>query len=73
MNMRTRERFREKLRNGELEDREIEIEVKNTKTPMMQVFGPGGMEEMGMNLQDMLGEIMGGKGKKRPKRKLYYI
>jgi ATP-dependent HslUV protease ATP-binding subunit HslU len=68
LNMRTRERFREKLRNGELEDREIEIEVKNTKTPMMQVFGPGGMEEMGMNLQDMLGN-MGGKGKKA-KRKL---
>ena len=55
LNERTRERFREKLKNGELEDREIEIEVKNSKTPMMQVFGPGGMEEMGMNLQDMLG------------------
>lgn len=68
LNMRTRERFREKLKNGELEDREIEIEVKNSKTPMMQVFGPGGMEEMGMNLQDMLGN-MGGKGKKN-KRKL---
>ena len=68
LNERTRERFREKLKNGELEDREIEIEVKNSKTPMMQVFGPGGMEEMGMNLQDMLGN-MGGKGKKA-KRKL---
>jgi ATP-dependent HslUV protease ATP-binding subunit HslU len=68
LNERTRERFREKLQNGELEDREIEIEVKNSKTPMMQVFGPGGMEEMGMNLQDMLGN-MGGKGKKA-KRKL---
>lgn len=67
LNVRTRERFREKLRNGELEDREIEIEVKNTKTPMMQVFGPGGMEEMGMNLQDMLGNM--GKNKKA-KRKL---
>ncbi|MEP1151201.1 MAG: ATP-dependent protease ATPase subunit HslU [Balneola sp.] len=68
LNVRTRERFREKLKNGELENREIEIEVKNSKTPMMQVFGPGGMEEMGMNLQDMLGN-MGGKGKKG-KRKL---
>ncbi|MEQ9089604.1 MAG: ATP-dependent protease ATPase subunit HslU [Balneola sp.] len=67
LNVRTRERFREKLRNGELEEREIEIEVKNTKTPMMQVFGPGGMEEMGMNLQDMLGNM--GKNKKA-KRKL---
>lgn len=67
LNMRTRERFREKLKNEELEDREIEIEVKNSKTPMMQVFGPGGMEEMGMNLQDMLGN-MGGKGKKATRK-----
>lgn len=65
LNERTRERFREKLRNGELEDREIEIEVKNNKTPMMQVFGPGGMEEMGMNIQDMLGNIGGNKTSKR--------
>lgn len=67
LNERTRERFREKLINGELDDRKIEIEVKSSKTPMMQVFGPGGMEEMGMNLQDMLGNI----GKKnKSKRKV---
>ncbi|SMO96124.1 ATP-dependent protease ATPase subunit HslU [Gracilimonas mengyeensis] len=68
LNERTRERFREKLRNGELEDREIEIEVKSSKSPMMQVFGPQGMEEMGINLQDMLGNL--GKGGKKSKRKL---
>ncbi|MAO64491.1 MAG: HslU--HslV peptidase ATPase subunit [Balneola sp.] len=69
LNERTRERFREKLRNGELEDREIEIEVKASKgSPMMQVFGPQGMEEMGINLQDMLGNL--GKGGKKTKRKL---
>ncbi len=66
LNERTRERFREKLQNGDLEDREIEIEVKNKKTPMMQVFGPGGMEEMGMNLQDMLGNM--GKNNKSKKK-----
>ncbi|WP_018127633.1 ATP-dependent protease ATPase subunit HslU [Balneola vulgaris] len=66
LNERTRERFREKLKNGELEDRQIEIEVKNKKTPMMQVFGPGGMEEMGMNLQDMLGNV--GKSNKSKKK-----
>lgn len=69
LNERTRERFREKLRNGELEDRQIEIEVKNNKTPMMQVFGPGGMEEMGLNLQDMLGNFNSGK-KAKSKRKV---
>ncbi|MEQ9308549.1 MAG: ATP-dependent protease ATPase subunit HslU [Balneolaceae bacterium] len=69
LNERTRDRFREKLKNGDLDDREIEIEVKSTKGGgMMQVFGPGGMEEMGVNLQDMLGNL-GNKGKKS-KRKL---
>ncbi|MEX0723650.1 MAG: ATP-dependent protease ATPase subunit HslU [Gracilimonas sp.] len=68
LNERTRSRFREKLRNGELEDREIEIEVQSSKSPMMQVFGPQGMEEMGINLQDMLGNL--GKGAKKSKRKL---
>lgn len=66
LNERTRERFREKLKNGELEDRNIEIEVSSSKTPMMQVFGPQGMEEMGVNLQDMLGNLSrGGKKTKR--------
>jgi ATP-dependent HslUV protease ATP-binding subunit HslU len=60
LNERTRERFREKLKNGELEDRNIEIEVDSRKTPMMQVFGPQGMEEMGVNLQDMLGNLARG-------------
>jgi ATP-dependent HslUV protease ATP-binding subunit HslU len=64
LNERTRDRFREKLKNGELEDRKIEIEVNSKKTPMMQVFGPQGMEEMGVNLQDMLGNLTKG-GKKK--------
>jgi ATP-dependent HslUV protease ATP-binding subunit HslU len=66
LNERTRERFREKLTNGELDDRKIEIEVKSSKSPMMQVFGPGGMEEMGVNLQDMLGNM--GKNKKSKRK-----
>lgn len=66
LNERTRERFREKLKNGELDDRKIEIEVKSSKAPMMQVFGPGGMEEMGVNLQDMLGGM--GKNKKSKRK-----
>ncbi len=66
LNERTRERFRNKLKNGELEDREVEIEVSPSKTPMMQVFGPQGMEEMGFNLQDMLGNLS--KGQKKTKR-----
>lgn len=68
LNERTRERFREKLKNGDLEDREIEIEVDSKKTPMMQVFGPQGMEEMGVNLQDMLGNLT--RGGRKTKRKM---
>lgn len=67
LNERTREKFRKKLRNGELDDRKIEIEVQSSsKTPMMQVFGPqGGMDEMGMNLQDMFSNLGGNKKTKR--------
>jgi ATP-dependent HslUV protease ATP-binding subunit HslU len=66
LNERTREKFREKLKRGDLDDRKIEIEVASKKTPMMQVFGPQGMEEMGINLQDMLGNL--NKGAKKAKR-----
>ena len=62
---RTREKFREKLERGDLEDREVEIEVSSDSSPMMQVFGPMGMEEMGVNLQDLFGNLGGGKQKKR--------
>ena len=64
---RTRDKFRKKLENGELEEREIEIEVAGDSSPMLQVFGPMGLEEMGVNIQDMFGN-MG--GKKRKKRRL---
>ena len=41
LNERTRERFREKLRNGELDDRKIELEV-NAPTSQVHIMGPGG-------------------------------
>ena len=62
---RTREKFRKKLAAGELEDREVEVEVSADNAPMLQVFGPMGMEEMGMNLQDIFGEIGNRQRKKR--------
>jgi len=52
---RTREKFREMLENGSMENRVIEISVTEAATPMMQVFGPAGLEEMGVNLSEMLG------------------
>lgn len=62
---RTREKFRIKLRNGDLNNREIEIEVDSDGSPMLQVFGPMGMEEMGVNMQDIFGNLGGKKRKKR--------
>lgn len=52
---RTREKFRKMLENGEIEDRVIEITVSKSATPVMQVFGPAGIEEMGLDITEMLG------------------
>ena len=62
---RTRQKFRKKLENGELEDREIEVEVSTDRSSMMQMFGPMGMEEMGVNLQELFGNLGGQNRKKR--------
>jgi ATP-dependent HslUV protease ATP-binding subunit HslU len=61
----TREKFRERLLSGKLDDRIIEVDVPSDSVPMMQVFGPVGIEEMGMNLQDLFGNILPKKYKKR--------
>ncbi|MFT4606185.1 MAG: ATP-dependent HslUV protease ATP-binding subunit HslU [Rhodothermales bacterium] len=68
MRSRTREKFRKMLLAGDLDDREVEVEVSAESSPMLQVFGPQGMEEMGVNLQDLFGGLGG--GKKRKKRRL---
>ena len=61
----TREKFREKLRAGELEERIVEVDVTSSQSPSMQVFGPISVEEMGINIQEMFGNIMPKKSKKR--------
>ena len=61
----TRERFREKLRAGELEDREVEIEAQETSQPTIEVFSPQGVEEMGFSIKDMLGNLMPKKTRQR--------
>ena len=63
---RTIEKFRERLRDGKLDDREVEVDVTLDKTTNLQMFGPMGLEEMGINLQEMLG----GMGKTRKKRRV---
>jgi ATP-dependent HslUV protease ATP-binding subunit HslU len=55
----TREKFRKKLRSGSLDDRMVEIEVEDTSTPSFEMFTPQGVEEVGVNLQEMLPGIFG--------------
>ena len=63
---RTREILLKKLRAGEMDQREVEISVKeNTSGPMMQMFSASGMEEMGANLQEMMGRMMPQKSKRK--------
>ncbi len=64
-NSRTREKFRKMLRDGKLDDKTIELDVQVDSVPSMQILGPIGMDEMGMNLQDIFGNIMPKKHKKR--------
>ncbi len=64
-NKATREKFREKLRSGELEERTVEIDVSSPQVPAMQVFGPINIEEMGVNLQEMFGNMMPKRTKRR--------
>ena len=60
----TRESFRSKLRNNELDEREIEIEVSASPASGFEIPGmPGGVGMI--NIQDMLGKAFGGRGAKR--------
>lgn len=59
--------LKEKLKRQELEDELVEIEVEDTSPPMLEVFSGSGMEEMGINLQDILGGML---PKKKKRRKL---
>jgi ATP-dependent HslUV protease ATP-binding subunit HslU len=62
----TRERMREKLRSGELEAREVEIETAERSSPMLEIFTPQGTEEMGFSMRDLMGNMI--PRKTRPRR-----
>lgn len=66
LNERTRMHFREKIRNGELEDRKIDINIKGSSGSNVGMVGAGMMDEVSMmNLQEMLNGMMPKKSKKR--------
>src|SRR5437870_5423245 len=50
----TREKLRELLRAGKLDDRQLEIEVPDSSASFVDIFGGGGLEEMVINLKDMM-------------------
>lgn len=63
---RTRELLLKKLREGALDDREVDVETRDTSsTSVMQVFSNSGLEEMGINIQEMFGRFMPQRTKKR--------
>jgi ATP-dependent HslUV protease ATP-binding subunit HslU len=65
LNQRTRERFREKIRNGELDERKIEIEIQQNQSPSVGMIG-GAMDDISMmNIQEMIGNMVPRRGKKR--------
>jgi ATP-dependent HslUV protease ATP-binding subunit HslU len=61
----TRERFREMLRKGELEEKVIEVEVKQPKTQVLGMFAGMGLEEMDTNLSNMFGSVFPEKKKRK--------
>src|SRR5437667_10801503 len=65
---RTREKLRTQLRSGKLDNRLVEMEVREKNYPTIEFAGPMGVEEMGINMKDMLGSLFQGRSKRRKMR-----
>ena len=62
---RTREKLRVQFREGKLDERMVEIDVRERNTPTLEILSNQGMEEMDINLKDILPNIFGQRTKKR--------
>ena len=62
---RTREKLRQQLREGKLDDRMVEIDVREKSFPSFEIISNQGVEEMDVNIKDMLPNIFGQRTKKR--------
>jgi ATP-dependent HslUV protease ATP-binding subunit HslU len=62
---RTRERMRGALRDGRLDDRSVEIEVRESAMPSFEIIAGTSVEEIGVNLKDMMGNMFQGRTKSR--------
>lgn len=61
----TREKFREMLAAGKLDHREVELDIPQRQFPVVEVFSPMGMEELGVNFQEMFSGLLPKKTKRR--------
>ena len=61
----TREKLRKRLHDGKLDDRTVELEVKDRAMPMVEIFSNSGLEEMDINMKEMLGNLMPQRTKRR--------
>ena len=65
---RTREKLRNQLREGKLDDHQVEVEAKTKNMPAFEIISNSGIEDMDINVKDMLPGIFGQKTKKRKMR-----
>lgn len=61
----TREKLRERLREGTLDERTVEVEVSARNLPAIEIFTPAGIEEMDINMQEMFGGLLPPRRKRR--------
>ncbi len=61
----TREKLRDMLHRGELDNRYVELEVQDRRTPMVEIFTGTGMEDMDFNLREVLGSMFPQRTKRR--------
>jgi ATP-dependent HslUV protease ATP-binding subunit HslU len=65
---RTREKLRAQLREGKLDERQVEVEVRERNFPSFEIISSQGIEEMDINIKDMLPGLFGQRTKKRKMR-----
>ncbi len=61
----TRDKLKQKLLAGKLDEREVEIEAPDSQFPVVEIFSPMGMEELGVNFQEMFSGLLPQKTKRR--------
>jgi ATP-dependent HslUV protease ATP-binding subunit HslU len=61
----TREKLRKRLHEGKLDDRTVDLEVKDRALPMVEIFSSSGLEEMDINIKEMLGNFLPQRTKRR--------